>query len=68
MQITNMKQTAELIGVTYFALQAAIFHKRIPEPAMKVGSHKLFNAEEIEQARRYFEATSSMWFSILAKP
>ena len=56
MQITNMKQTAELIGVTYFALQAAIFHNRIPEPAMKVGSHKLFTAEEVEQARKYFEA------------
>jgi hypothetical protein len=55
MQITNMKQTAELIGVTYFALQSAIFHKRIPEPAMKVGSHKLFTAEEVEQARKYFE-------------
>ena len=57
MQITNMKQTAELIGVTYFALQAAIFHDRIPEPAMKVGSHKLFTAVEVEQARRYFEDT-----------
>jgi predicted site-specific integrase-resolvase len=56
MQITNMKQTAELIGVTYFSLQAAIFHGRIPEPAMKVGSHKLFTPEEVENARRYFEA------------
>jgi hypothetical protein len=56
MQLTNMKETAELIGVTYSALQAALFHKKLPEPAMKVGSHKLFNAEEVEQARRYFEA------------
>ena len=52
MQFTNMKQTAELIGVTYFAVQAAIFHKRIPEPAMKVGSHKLFTAEEVEARLR----------------
>lgn len=56
MQIMNMKQTAELIGVTYFALQAAIFHGKVSEPAMKVGSHKLFNPQEVEQARRYFEA------------
>jgi hypothetical protein len=55
MTITNMKQTAELIGVTYSALQSAIFHKKIPEPKLKIGSHKLFDAGEVEIARRYFE-------------
>lgn len=54
-QLTNMRQTAELIGVTYAALQAAIFHKKNPEPKMKVGSHKLFNTKEVEVARKYFE-------------
>ncbi|HEY7329487.1 MAG TPA: hypothetical protein VH592_17745 [Gemmataceae bacterium] len=54
-QLNTMRQTAELIGVTYAALQAAIFHKKIPEPEMKVGSHKLFNAEEVEIARKHFE-------------
>jgi len=56
MQLTNMKQTAELIGVTYSALQSAIFHKKIPEPKLKIGSHKLFDAEEVGIARQYFEA------------
>ncbi len=56
MQLTNMKQTAELIGVTYSALQSAVFHNKIPEPKMKIGSHKLFDAEEVDVARRYFEA------------
>jgi hypothetical protein len=55
MTITNMKQTAELIGVTYSALQSAIFHKRIPEPKLKIGSHKLFDPSEVEIACRYFE-------------
>jgi hypothetical protein len=50
-----MKQTAELIGVTYSALQSAIFHKKIPEPKTKIGSHKLFDPEEVEVARKYFE-------------
>lgn len=56
MQFTNMKQTAELIGVTYSALQSAIFHKKIPEPKLKIGSHKLFDAGEVGIARQYFEA------------
>jgi hypothetical protein len=46
MTITNMKQTAELIGVTYSALQSAIFHKKIPEPKLKIGSHKLFDPRD----------------------
>lgn len=29
MQSTNMKQTAELIGVTSSALQSTIFHKKL---------------------------------------
>lgn len=56
MQFTNMKQTAEMIGVTYSALQSAIFHKKIPEPKTKIGSHKFFDSEEVGIARRYFEA------------
>jgi hypothetical protein len=56
MQLTNMKQTAELIGVTYSALQSAVFHKKIPEPKLKIGSHKLFDAGEVGIARQYFEA------------
>ena len=56
MQLTNMKQTAELIGVTYSALQSAIFHQKIPEPKTRIGSHKLFDSEEVVVARRYFEA------------
>ena len=55
MQLTNMKQTAELIGVTYSALQSAIFHNKIPEPKTKIGSHKFFDAEEVGVARRYFD-------------
>ena len=55
MQLTNMKQTAELIGVTYSALQSAIFHQRIPEPKTKIGSHKLFDLEEVGIAKNYFE-------------
>lgn len=55
MPFTNMKQTAELIGVTYSALQSAIFHNRIPEPKTKIGSHKLFDPDEVEVARQYFE-------------
>ena len=55
MQITNMNQTAELIGVTYSALQSAIFHKKLPEPKLKIGSHKLFDPDEVEVARKYFE-------------
>ncbi len=55
MQLTNMKQTAELIGVTYSALQSAIFHKKLPEPKTKIGSHKLFDLEEVGIARKYFE-------------
>lgn len=55
MPFTNMKQTAELIGVTYSALQSAIFHKKIPEPKTKIGSHKLFDPDEVEVARQYFE-------------
>ena len=57
MQLTNMKQTAELIGVTYSALQSAVFHKKVPEPKLKIGSHKLFDPDEIMVARRYFEET-----------
>jgi hypothetical protein len=56
MHFTNMKQTAELIGVTYSALQSAIFHKKVPEPKTKIGSHKLFDPEEVGIARKYFEA------------
>jgi len=55
MQLTNMKQTAELIGVTYSALQSAIFHKKIPEPKTKIGSHKFFDPEEVGIASKYFE-------------
>jgi hypothetical protein len=55
MQLTNMKQTAELIGVTYSALQSAIFHRRIPEPKTKIGSHKLFDSVEVGDAKNYFE-------------
>ena len=55
MQFTNMKQTAELIGVTYSALQSAIFHNKSPEPKTKIGSHKLFDAGEVAIARKYFE-------------
>ena len=55
MQLTNMKQTAELIGVTYSALQSAVFHGKIPEPKTKIGSHKLFDLEEVGIARNYFE-------------
>ena len=55
MQITNMNQTAELIGVTYSALQSAIFHKKLPEPKLKIGSHKLFDPDEVEVARQYFD-------------
>ena len=55
MTLTNMNQTAELIGVTYSALQSAIFHKKIPQPKLKIGSHKLFDLEEVEVARKYFE-------------
>ena len=55
MQFTNMRQTAELIGVTYSALQSAIFHKKLPEPKTKIGSHKLFDPEEVSIARKYFE-------------
>jgi len=55
MQLTNMKQTAELIGVTYSALQAAVFHGKIPEPKTKIGSHKLFDTEEVQVARNHFE-------------
>ena len=57
MQLTNMKQTAELLGVTYSALQSAIFHQKLPEPKMKIGSHKLFDTEEVQLARQYFETT-----------
>jgi len=55
MQLTNMKQTAELIGVTYSALQSAVFHKKIPEPRTKIGSHKLFDSEEVGIAMKYFD-------------
>jgi len=55
MQLTNMKQTAVLIGVTYSALQSAIFHNKIPEPKTKIGSHKFFDADEVAVAHRYFE-------------
>ena len=55
MPFTNMKQTAELIGVTYSALQSAIFHKKLPEPKTKIGSHKLFDPAEVEIARKFFE-------------
>jgi hypothetical protein len=55
MHLTNMKQTAELIGVTYSALQSAVYHGKIPEPKNKIGSHKLFDVEEVSFARKYFE-------------
>jgi hypothetical protein len=55
MQLTNMKQTAALIGVTYSALQSAVFHGKIPEPKTRIGSHKLFTVDEVETARQYFE-------------
>jgi len=55
MQLTNMKQKAELIGVTYSALQSAVFHGKIPEPKFKVGSHKLFDSTEIGIAKTYFD-------------
>ena len=55
MQFTNMRQTAELIGVTYSALQSAIFHNKISEPKLKIGSHKFFDLEEVGIARKYFE-------------
>lgn len=51
-----MKETAADLGVTYSALQAAVFHGRIAEPTMRVGSHKLFNEKEIDDARKYFDA------------
>ena len=57
MQLTNMRQTAELLGVTYSALQSAVFHKKIQEPKLKIGSHKLFDTEEVGIARQYFETT-----------
>ena len=58
MQLTNMNQTAELIGVTYSALQSAIFHKKLPEPKLKIGSLKVFDPEEVAIARQYFEHKS----------
>jgi len=51
-----LRQLLRVSERNHVALQSAIFHKRIPEPAMKIGSHKLFTAEEVEQARQYFEA------------
>lgn len=54
MQYMNMKQTAALIGVTYTALQSALFHDKLPEPKTKIGSHKLFDPGEVENARKYF--------------
>ena len=53
MPYTSMKDTAHLLGVTYSALQSAVFHEKIPEPAMKVGAHRLFSDEELDSARRY---------------
>lgn len=58
MQLTNMSQTAELIGVTYSALQSAIFHKKLPEPKLQIGSLKVFDPEEVGIARQYFEQKS----------
>ena len=60
MQFTNMKETAELIGVTYSALQSAIFHKKLPEPKAKIGSHKIFDPGEVGIARKYFEEKRKM--------
>lgn len=59
MKLTTMRETAELLGVTYSGLQAAIWHKRIPEPVMRVGAHKLFNEDEVESARRHFAKTKA---------
>jgi hypothetical protein len=55
MHYKSMKETAEQLGVTYSALQSAVFHKKIAEPETRIGPHKVFNSDEIEAARKYFE-------------
>lgn len=54
MKLTTMKETAALLGITYDCLQCAVFRKKIAEPKMRAGAAKLFNEEEVEQARHYF--------------
>lgn len=48
----SIKEAAAQLGVTYAALQGQIFQGRIPPPAMRVGSTRLFTPKEIEVARK----------------
>lgn len=59
MKLTTMKETAEILGITYMALQSAVFHQRIEEPRTKIGNQKLFTPTEIEAAKRYFATVKS---------
>ena len=48
----SVKEAAAQLGITYAALQGQIFQGRIPPPAIKVGSIRLFTPQEIEAARQ----------------
>ncbi len=54
--LKNMKQTAEAAGVTYTAIQSALFYGRLPEPAIRVGRERGFNEAEVEAVRQHFAA------------
>ncbi len=48
----SVKEAATQLGVSYAALQGQIFQGRIPPPAMRVGSIRLFTPKEINAARK----------------
>lgn len=50
----NLKQLAESLSISYSRLQSALWHHRIPEPKIRIGSVRLFDKAEAEFIRHYF--------------
>lgn len=51
MELFNLRQTAEMLGVGYTYLWQSIKDGHVPEPKTIIGSRRLFSMEEIEAAR-----------------
>lgn len=55
MSLKNMREVADAAGVSYSALQSALFHKKLVEPKNRAGSVRIFVDTEVEIIKNYFK-------------
>ena len=55
MNVKNMNQVADAIGVSYATLQSAFFHKKLVEPKTRTGSVRIFDDVDVEIIKNYFK-------------